>query len=544
MKALLPFIALGLAMAFTAHADPLRACGPDDTATAADPGFDDVADHRLFDIAPITYAHAEKNQYFGLQLILLVDENGQPLCIADQGTVFSGKNVTTPERKAYLPSVAAWRYRPFTVDGQPARVLVHEFVAEQILPAEHVAMPAGDLAASSVTLDRGGCFGDCPSYRVTLHGDGRVDYDGQGFVDVRGRHSYTVPPDEVAALIERLRGRDIWSMDDDYSARITDSASYALIIDIAGQKKIINDYVGGMVGMPVAIRDSENDIDKVAGTDNLIRLSPAGVKILQDEAFDFASQDAADTLARAAANDDSSDDALLALVELGAPLDGGTADRFGPPDEHPVLWQALMHRHEALIEPLIARGALQTDGEPDQAKIDQAFQAAIAGGRLAPVQRLWREGGDTPHPSLTFTDASRDDHKHSVTAPVTLLLTRSYGDNAWEGLDIAKWLVAQGCDVRAHGVDGDTLLHIAAQANAPDLVRYLLGLGMDPSTPGQYGLMALGGTSNEEVALLLLDAGADLGKWDGGVRDFRTYAERMKWNRVLAWLDAHPNAGH
>lgn len=546
MKTLcLAAIAAGLA-ATSAHAAPLRSCGPHDTTTAADPIYQETLAHRQFEPAPITYARAVKDRTYGFALTLLIDETGHPICIADQSTAFSQDKKITPERKAYLSSVTDWRYQPFTVDGKPVRVRVHQYVAEQVLPKTHVATSPGDIAATSVTLDRGGCFGDCPSYRVTVHGDGRVEYEGFGFVDVRGRHSYSIPPAEAAALIERLRGRDLWSMDDGYIASITDSASYALVIDIAGQRKVITDYVGNMIGMPVAISDSEDDIDKVAGADMLIHLSSDGVKVLKDEGFDFASQDGADMLARAAAGDSSSDDALLALVELGAPLAGGTVDRFGPSDHRPVLSQVLLHRHVAVVEPLIARGALLTDGKPDQAKIDQAFDDAITGGRLAPVQRLWQVAGDTPHPSLIYTSVDRhddDEAKPPVQAPVTLLLKRDYDDKAWEGPDIAKWLIAQGCDFRAHRADGTTLLHIAAEANSPELVRYLLDLGMDPSTLGEYDLMALDGTDNEDVALALLDGGADLSKHEGGIKDLRRYATNMGWNRVLAWLDAHPDAG-
>src|SRR5690349_12845182 len=38
-----------------------------------------------------------------------------------------------------------------------------------------------------ITLRRTMCLGTCPSYRVTLRGDGTVVYDGDGFVRVHGR---------------------------------------------------------------------------------------------------------------------------------------------------------------------------------------------------------------------------------------------------------------------------------------------------------------------------------------------------------------------
>ena len=37
-----------------------------------------------------------------------------------------------------------------------------------------------------ITLERTECFGTCPVYRLTVHGDGRVVYEGIRFVEVEG----------------------------------------------------------------------------------------------------------------------------------------------------------------------------------------------------------------------------------------------------------------------------------------------------------------------------------------------------------------------
>ena len=539
-------LATGLLAAGAAHAEAsLRDCASDEAPSAASPRNDEVAAHRLFDIAPINYARAGKNQTFGLTVEVLVGEDGRVVCLQKETTSFSQDTGTTPERRAYRSAMAAWHYQPFLSNGQPARVYVDEFVPEQVPPAKHIDMPSGDLSATSVILERQGCFGTCPSYSVTVRGDGGVDYDGGGFVDVVGTHHYQIPPGEAAALIERLRGRDLWSMQSHYVAAITDSPTYTLVIDVAGQRKVILDYVGGMVGMPAAITDAENDVDATAHTDGMISLSMDGLKVLEDEQFPFTTQAGADLLARAAGNSHAADAALVALVGLGAPIEGGKIDNlWGGQQPQPLLSLALTHRHVAVIDPLIARGALLTADKPDQAKIDQAFQDAIAGGRLAAVQRLWQEAGDTPHPALTFqstADTAAGKPSRTVTAPVTLLLHRDYDDTAWEGLEIAKWLIAQGCDVHAHAADGETLLHIAADADDPAMVRYLLDIGADPSAPGRYGLPPLGSADNEDIALMLLEAGTRFTNWEGGVADFRGYAKNNGWKRVLAWLDAHPD---
>jgi len=96
-----------------------------------------------------------------------------------------------------------------------------------------------------------------------------------------------------------------------------------------------------------------------------------------------------------------------------------------------------------------------------------------------------------------------------------------------------------GIECLQEAADGTTLLHIAAEAGDAESVRYLLAQGMDPSTPGKYDLPALGGTHDEDVAMVLLEAGADLTQLNEGGYTFREYAEYNHWARVGAWLGEH-----
>jgi hypothetical protein len=70
-------------------------------------------------------------------------------------------------------------------------------------------------------------------------------------------------------------------------------------------------------------------------------------------------------------------------------------------------------------------------------------------------------------------------------------------------------MLPQSCDMKASKTDGVTLLHIAAEADDAEFVKYLLAQGFDPSTPARYG-PALGATHNEDVAMILLQAGTKM----------------------------------
>lgn len=97
-------------------------------------------------------------------------------------------------------------------------------------------------------------------------------------------------------------------------------------------------------------------------------------------------------------------------------------------------------------------------------------------------------------------------------------------------------LPAQGCDIKASRANGDTLLHIAAGANDAAFVRYLLDQGLDASAAGEYGLPPLASVQDEDVALLLLEAGTDLRMMDDDGQRFIDYARDNHWGRVVAWL--------
>lgn len=57
-----------------------------------------------------------------------------------------------------------------------------------------------------LVLERHGCFGSCPVYRVEVDEDGFVEWEGRRFVKERGRRSWRVPRADVATL-ERLLER-------------------------------------------------------------------------------------------------------------------------------------------------------------------------------------------------------------------------------------------------------------------------------------------------------------------------------------------------
>ncbi len=501
------------------------------------PADSEVAAHRQFQLPDLLYPYGIKRENWGTNLTLKIDATGKPVCFVAK----SSWDVNVPlddDRRAALAIVKDWRYEPFSENGKPVVAIVTEHVAEREAVERHVPLPDVPLGQVHFMLSRSGCFGTCPSYKVDAYGDGRAIYAGDGFVDVVGKHEYRIPPENVHKLLESLKEKDIWSLRSSYEAGVTDNPTFEIVIELGGQTRHIVDYVGQMAGMPRAISEFEDEIDEAASSKCWTNLGMEAVENLVSEGFPFKSSQGADLLARALANEGGTDDAAITrLLDLGAPISGGDTPS-GPflRDSGSALESALRMGRVGPIGPLVARGALQTNGVLDRRKLDSAFRAAIQGGKLEAVQAIWQAGGDV-RPALDFED--QYEKRHAKASVITLLSHNSYSREEWDGLAIAKWLALQGCDLKAKRASGDSLLHIATDAGDVDFVRYLLSEGLKASELGEYGLSALGSATDESIAMMLLEAGADPDDSEGDGFDYRRFAVERHWQRVVAWLDSN-----
>ncbi|HEX7340139.1 MAG TPA: DUF6438 domain-containing protein [Rhodanobacteraceae bacterium] len=502
--------------------------------------------HRAFKLPTLSYpGDTQLRDGWGLDLTLRVDASGHIVCQQLQQDSDSSPATLNPQRRTLLADLSSWRYTPFVHDHRTVATIVTEHITEQKLPAEHQSLPDVPLKDVHIALTRSTCYGFCPDYRVDVYGNGRVVYDGKRFVDIPGKHSWQIPANDVARLVHLARTLDIWSMQPSYFAHVTDMPGYSLTLTFGNKTHHINDYAGQMVGMPKAVTRFEDAVDHLSRADQWVHLSSFAVDRLHAEGFKFHSRAGADLLARAITDAFSHDDAtMVRLIQSGAPVHGSTT-AFGmwqnmPPRPIPLVRRAvIIPRSLPLVNALIDAGALQTNGHPDQDKIDKAFQAAIFGGQLPLVKRLWAVHGTQPHPSLTYVERSR----HSgVTKrlPVTLQLSRGYDtDKPWDGLAIAQWLLAKGCDINARTLSGRTLLQVAADAGDPAFVRYLLAHGANASAPAEDGKPALAYANNGETAMVLLKAGTDLSRMPDKGGELLHDARHYHWPKVAAWLTAH-----
>jgi TonB family protein len=128
---------------------------------------------------------------------------------------------------------------------------------------EDETAPSGSTPADFVELARSLCFGTCPSYSVKVHADGKIEWDGSGYVLVRGHRTGQIDASAARRLIERFRTKEFWSLCGDYRRPITDSATVTVTVSIAGRTRVVSDYAGAA---PRAEQERELAIDETSNS--------------------------------------------------------------------------------------------------------------------------------------------------------------------------------------------------------------------------------------------------------------------------------------
>jgi hypothetical protein len=133
-------------------------------------------------------------------------------------------------------------------------------------PAEHVEFPQiKEWSSLRMSLRRTGCFGTCPSYSLTVLGNGSVIYHGDAFVHYCGDYRGNVSQQVVHQLVDVFRKADYFRLFSRYVATATDLPTYTTSIAFDDKAISVTDYWGTRVGMPDVVTEVENTIDRLAG---------------------------------------------------------------------------------------------------------------------------------------------------------------------------------------------------------------------------------------------------------------------------------------
>lgn len=446
-------------------------------------------------------------------------------------------------------------FKPFTENGKPvrAKVKIGGIAVEAITPPRQNYFPKIiDRRTVSISLERGNCYGTCPSYRVDLQGDGTVLFNGGNFFSVPGQHTGKISEHHFDKLLAMLRNMNFYSLQDRYVQDVTDSPTYSVTVSIDGNVKKIVDYMGVNIGMPGSVTDLENMIDLAADTPKWVSGTSYDVQTLKQQGFDFKSMKASEILANlaqmtdletvrefekagATLHDDkdawralsgTSGRGKLEMVKYLIDQEVGSTNRQAKTN---ALYQAAERGHLDVAEALIASGADPT-GNDQQSRLPVIF-AAAGSGNPELVEALLRFHPDLMPIMYASSSARNFDQSPVMEAVLDVTWERKSGANVAR---IVRDLGAAGADMNVEWIYGTAL-----QVTKDPLVdRALLDCGADPNLQNVQGRSPLDDVLKEDAAVVLIEHDADFNRPSPEGVLIAERAKASHWQRVLNLIAA------
>jgi ankyrin repeat protein len=457
------------------------------------------------------------------------------LTVSAQGDVVDAKANGDEKLMAIWPDlqgeVRAWKFTPFEKDGKPVSAKAEEYldlVPPERLPAKHVQPPQiRSNSKVAMTLSRSGCYGTCPSYKVTVSTTG-VNFDGGGYVVASGKHTAAANANAVRELARKFAEADFYSMDAEYFASVTDNPSYHLSISIDGHKKEIEDYVGAWVGMPAIVTELEEAVDDLAGTNRWVNGADGLVEALQAEKFNFKSYEAQVILKAAAQHGQTETvqdllDAGIPLAPLPAPK-SKDPEAFLPSDDSG--WLTAASRQPEVLQVFIDAEA----SKKDQADKDLALNYAAETGNLKSVRQLIDYGAN-PNVDLRKVKMKEEFGNMTMEGPGagSILIAAAHSGNP----ELLREILSFHPDLEAKDREGKTALFLAGDYTSDEVedsaraecVRLLVEAGANVNARDSEANTPLHETFLTPVEEELLKLGADVNARnnDGETPIFTTY---------------------
>ena len=306
-------------------------------------------------------------------------------------------------------------------------------VLSLVLSFSPITLAQNPADQTLITLERTSCYGECPVYKLTIHGDGSVDYEGRKFVRVTGKQKTKIKPSEVESLLQEFKELDYFGLDDDYSTIRNSDGTVSVATDLPttivslsadGRSKEVVDYVGA----PEKLRFLERKIYELAGSKRWVSIDAPTVHSECRLGWDLRSNEARKLVLHAAESGDA--DVLKAFIDEGADVDAASGS----------ITPLQLARNVRIVKLLIDAGA--------------NVNAGAKTGLGPPLNRA--SGlGDADSISALIKAGAKVNNKTSdgITA---LMLAAEHGNS-----EAVKILLAAGADALAKDNSGHDALHYA-----------------------------------------------------------------------------------
>jgi hypothetical protein len=129
-------------------------------------------------------------------------------------------------------------------------------------------------ATPLATLERTGCYGECPVYRLTVNTNGSVVYVGTRWVKVIGRREYQLPDARVAELETAFERANFMMLRDYDRVESTDDDWAHVSFQHGGKTKRVRHYHGDNAAPP-GLSALEDEFDRIADSGRFVGLPAA-----------------------------------------------------------------------------------------------------------------------------------------------------------------------------------------------------------------------------------------------------------------------------
>jgi len=401
-----------------------------------------------------------------------------------------------------------------------------------------------DPSAVIMRVEGASCLGTCADYLLEIHGDGRVDYQGEGHILVEGKFSWTIPQAQVTELVDEFRRLDFLSLRDNYHDGSIDSARYRAHLTVGDRAKTVT-YGDGLCEADSSPDDCIEErltamqaaINRISGADSFIHGDAQTSAKLERAKFDFRSPRAANALMFALDNRDTA----LARQFLAR----GTSPNIGSLE----TWEGEQSAPAILIVPAtadveLAKAMIEMGGLPDKKTRKEFLAASLLSGvpemaklALEHHPQVRKKDPDFPWIVLAASAGMETDgtyYREEYAKPEYALWVAKVDPPA-----VIRLMLAAGADPNSATVDGDTALHRVRSEAAAQL---LIDAGVERNARNSEGRTPLHQARNAGIVRVLVEAGADVDARDleGKTPLFDCYDAEV--TRALLRAGANPNA--
>jgi hypothetical protein len=176
--------------------------------------------------------------------------------------LFRGSEKTTQSRKA------KWTF------ASAAAALVVAGVVWR--PARNIELShAQNLDSATVELSRGPCYGTCPAYTITVHGDGQVQYVGQqGPSRIQTKKSGAIGREKVAQILHVLDDVEFITLEGRAFTWAYDTPTIGVRTSVDGKTKQVAsdaDFVGAPKGRQARFVEAAGKIDSILASSTWLK---------------------------------------------------------------------------------------------------------------------------------------------------------------------------------------------------------------------------------------------------------------------------------